>query len=436
MPRLGHILVVSLSASIIGVTATADAATQSCTTVGATKSIAGVRHVCRTVGTKRIWVKPTASSAKTSGTKTTVPVGPAPTVSSDSAFAPTNECKLKSFASAMTLGFPRPSFRGSMSNPRIFVVPVQFSDTNNYGRNQSEMQELFKNVSNFYRLQSLGRTNITFVWPPNDPTTKKPIVVKMPFSAEDEGLYGTGCPQCDRTKLMREMLSHTPASWNLSTYDSVVALFDDRRIIATGVAFRHAVEYPAIGSDWLQPMPSPSGDIHSSAMVAPGNLMHELGHSLLGFIDLYDFSYPARDFTKGWDIMGTGSTGEQSDSFFGWHKWISAWFDDHQVDCVTAAGTTVHYLDDIDKANSANKMVVVRKDAKTAVVAEARTERVVVYRVLMDAWGGSGPIITNDATTFKVNPKVGDTVVESGVKFKILDCRGGGCTVEVTNPGT
>ena len=48
--------------------------------------------------------------------------------------------------------------------------------------------------------------------------------------------------------------------------------------------------------------------------------------------------------------------------------------------------------------------------------------------------GGSGPIITNDATTFKVNPKVGDTITESGVTFKVLDCRGGGCTVEVTKP--
>ena len=30
--------------------------------------------------------------------------------------------------------------------------------------------------------------------------------------------------------------------------------------------------------------------------------------------------------------------------------------------------------------------------------------------------------------------KVGDTVTESGVSFKILDCRSGGCSVEVTNP--
>ena len=29
---------------------------------------------------------------------------------------------------------------------------------------------------------------------------------------------------------------------------------------------------------------------------------------------------------------------------------------------------------------------------------------------------------------------VGDTITESGVTFKVLDCRGGGCTVEVTKP--
>jgi len=434
MPHFARIVVVSLAASIVGVTATADAATQSCSRVGATKTISGVRHVCRTVGKTRVWVKPTASNAKTNGTKTTVPVGPAPTVSSDSAFASTNECKLKSFDAPNSIGFPRPSFRGSMTNPRILMIPVQFSDTGNNGRNYKEIVDMTAKQADFYRKQSLGRLNMTYVWTPTDPATGKPTILKVPYSASDEGLVGI-CDKCDRTELMTRILSHTPVSWNLPSYEVVVAMLDDRRISVVGVAFRHSPEYTNVQA-WHRPIPSPSGPVHASMITTPSLIPHEMGHSLLGFIDLYDFSYPARDFTKGWDIMGTGSTGEQSDSFFGWHKWISAWFDDHQVDCVTAAGTTVHYLDDIDAANAANKMVVVRKDAKTAVVAEARTERVVVYRVLMDAWGGSGPIITNDATSFKVNPKVGDTVVESGVKFKILDCRGGGCTVEVTNPGT
>ncbi|MFM9137156.1 MAG: hypothetical protein ACKOQZ_03225, partial [Actinomycetota bacterium] len=166
MPRLTRILIVSLSASIIGVTPAADAATQSCSRVGATKTISGVRHVCRTVGKTRVWVKPTSSSTKTTGTKTTVPAGPAPTVSSESAFASTNECKLKSFDAPNTLGFPRPSFRGSMTNPRILMIPVQFSDTGNNGRNYKEIVDMTAKQADFYRKQSLGRLNMTYVWTP------------------------------------------------------------------------------------------------------------------------------------------------------------------------------------------------------------------------------------------------------------------------------
>lgn len=409
-----------------------DAQAAACSTIGSTKKIGSTVFTCRVVSKKRVWVKGT--SAKTSPS-VTVPKGPAPTVSPDSAFAPTSDCKLKSFDAPNSLGFPRPSFRGSMTNPRILMIPVQFSDTGNNGRTYKEIVEMTVKQADFYRKQSFGRLNMTYVWTPTDPATGKPTILKVPYSASDEGLVGI-CDKCDRTELMTRILSHTPVSWNLPSYEVVIAMLDDRRISVVGVAFRHSPEYPNVNGAWQKPIPSPSGPVHASMITTPSLIPHEMGHSLLGFIDLYDFSAPPRDFTKGWDIMGTGSTGEQSDSFFAWHKWISGWFDDPQVDCVTGKGATVHYLDDLDTVSSLNKMVVVRKNSSTAIVAEVRSERMVVYRVLMDAWGGSGAIVTNDATTFKVNPKVGDTVVESGVSFKVLDCRGGGCYVEVTNSGT
>ena len=320
-----------------------------------------------------------------------------------------------------------------MTSPRILMIPVQFTDTGNNGRTYSEIVEMTRKYTDFYKKQSLGRLNMSFVWTPTDPITKKPTILKVPFSADDEKLTGN-CDKCDRTELMKRILSYTPASWNLPSYEVVIAMLDDRRISVVGISFRHSPEYSNPNAPWTDPFPSPSGPVHASMLATPSLIPHEMGHTLLGFIDLYDFSYPARDFTKGWDIMGTGSTGEQSDSFFGWHKWISAWIDDGQVDCVTAAGTTVHYLDDIDTPNSANKLVVVKKDSTTFVAAEVRSERLVVYRVALDIWGGAGPIVTNEATTFKVNPKVGDSVVDNGILFKLLDCRGGGCTVSVTKP--
>ncbi len=273
MRRLLAVALGALALSLVAPTNSTSAATSSCKKVGLTKTVSGTKFTCRLVSKKRVWVKGPAGKSPT----TTVPKGPAPTVSPDTAFASTNECKLKSFDSAFSLGFPRPSFRGSMSTPRILIIPVQFTDTGTNARNYQETFEGFNKAAAYYKAQSFGRTNITFEWTPVDPATNKPAILRMPFTASDEGLYGTPCAQCDRTELMKKMLATAPASWNVGSYDSVVALFDDRRIIATGVAFRHSPEYPAPNAPWAQPLPSASGDVHSSAMVAPGNQITDPG---------------------------------------------------------------------------------------------------------------------------------------------------------------
>ncbi|NDI19665.1 MAG: hypothetical protein EBY89_07910, partial [Actinobacteria bacterium] len=298
MKRLLVSALVALSLPLVPPTNSASAATSSCTKVGSTKIVSGTTFACRLVSKKRVWVKVAAGKTTTS----TVPKGPAPTVSPDTAFAATSECKLKSFESPNTLGFPRPSFRGSWTNPRVLVIPVQFSDTESNGRNYLEMVDMTKKYTDFYRAQSLGRLNLNFVWTPTDAATKKPTILKVPYSATDEGLIGN-CDKCDRTELMTRILSHTPVSWNLPSYETVIAMLDDRRISVVGVAFRAAAEYTNVNGAWNRPIPTPSGPIYSSLITTPSLIPHEMGHSLLGFIDLYDFNSPAQDFTKGWDIM-------------------------------------------------------------------------------------------------------------------------------------
>ncbi|MEY3924718.1 MAG: hypothetical protein RIQ63_69 [Actinomycetota bacterium] len=170
MKRLLVSALVALSLPLVPPTNSASAATSSCTKVGSTKIVSGTTFACRLVSKKRVWVKVAAGKTTTN----TVPKGPAPTVSPDSEFASTNECKLKSFDSATSLGFPRPSFRGSMSTPRILVIPVQFTDTGTNARNYQETVEGFNKAAAYYKAQSFGRTNITFVWTPIDPASECP----------------------------------------------------------------------------------------------------------------------------------------------------------------------------------------------------------------------------------------------------------------------
>ncbi|KAL1872641.1 hypothetical protein VTK73DRAFT_1402 [Phialemonium thermophilum] len=145
-------------------------------------------------------------------------------------------------------------------------------------------------------------------------------------------------------------------------------------------------------------------------------LNHETGHTMC-LPDLYPL--PSGDtglYVGGWDIMGY-INGPDPD-YFAWHKWKLGWLDDGQIDCISGSSrsNTTHKLSPIEVDSSSPsdvvQAVVVRRNATTVLVAEARSRQggdaaacatgVLLYTVSTAAETGKGSVRVLDA-----NPRSG-----------------------------
>ncbi|KAM0330554.1 hypothetical protein ACHAQA_003501 [Verticillium albo-atrum] len=125
-------------------------------------------------------------------------------------------------------------------------------------------------------------------------------------------------------------------------------------------------------------------------------LQHETGHTM-DLPDMYPLTSesPAK-WAGNWDLMAT-LTGDNQD-FFAWNKWRLGWISDEQVECVSAAGTTVHRLTPLESATGV-KAVVIKESATEVLVAEVRSKDgvdacakgVLLYTVSTELGTGEGP---------------------------------------------
>lgn len=134
-------------------------------------------------------------------------------------------------------------------------------------------------------------------------------------------------------------------------------------------------------------------------------LNHETGHAMC----LADY-YPFKDgsvglYVGGWSLMGY--INGPSPDFFAWDKWRLGWLADNQIDCVAAKGSTRHVLSPLYSDAPGVKAVVVARDRRSALVAEARIDGgidtatcspgVLLYTVATDVPTGYGPVRVVDA---------------------------------------
>ncbi|KAK3322683.1 hypothetical protein B0H66DRAFT_590376 [Apodospora peruviana] len=134
---------------------------------------------------------------------------------------------------------------------------------------------------------------------------------------------------------------------------------------------------------------------------------HETGHTMC-LPDLYPVTGATGLYIGGWDMMGY--INGPSPDYFAWSKWRLGWIDDAQVECVAdGKGSSVHVLSALESNDEDIKAVVVRHNATTVLVAEARTKLgvddaacatgVLLYTVSMATETGRGPVRVLD-----VNP--------------------------------
>jgi M6 family metalloprotease-like protein len=286
-------------------------------------------------------------------------------------------------------GFPRP--QGSLSgkvNPKVLFIPLSFSDTPAFSDiDLSRMQSVLNEVQDFYKKTSYGYVNLSFE------ILEKSKWLSIEKSAESYGLTNPR-PQQNNTEALKEILTKVDPSVNFNLYDGVII---------------ETARYPGrgVGQAFLgQNFPTRNGvakGVSLETANAAGSfqtLAHELGHTLFGLEDLYVFLNDQRPSVPGgpnpagsWDMMSNSSR-----EFFGWSKFLSGWFENNQVRCLTKQSSTTHYLESLDSLGKEPKLVLINLQEGVTIGVEVRQRSiyiprgVLVYKVDSRINHGDGPI--------------------------------------------
>ena len=436
--RLALAIVVLLSLSS-PVYAAAPKAGRKCTKAGQTSTSAGIKYTCVKSGKKLVWNKGVAlkkaepAPVPSAETKAEVKnlLSSDPRITPLSALTSMDICKTVDktpdyYQNAVLHknGFPRPVKSMSGKNSaKVLVIPLSFTDLpfrkEKYQRVQlftsdlDMLNETIPLVKESYKKLSAGRFEITIdVLPEKDWWI---INSDNPLS----GVWGV-----DNFGKIVEIIEKHKKDFNFDDYDTYAFI--------TGFGVQGQ---SGLGSAQAQfSMTHKSAKLGSfNAVLMAGGFnnttlwVHELGHSLYGFEDLYLFS-EARSQSSGtlglkdmnvpnkWDLMADSTRSV----FLEWNKFLMGWIKDSEVRCLSDQSTSIHYLSDVDTTTDP-KLLTINLAPGVTLAAEVRTaagvdKGLLLYIINTYTNHGEGPILTQNTLLAK-----GQTKAMLGWEFTVLD---------------
>ena len=160
------------------------------------------------------------------------------------------------------------------------------------------------------------------------------------------------------------------------------------------------------------------------------NFMHELGHSLFGFEDLYPFGEPGWEiqdakFPGAWDLMAGNST-----TFLNWDKFLMGWLKSSEVRCITNQVSSIHYLTASDSSENP-RVLFINLTPGVTLAAEPRvdglSQKVLVYVINSYVSHGNVPILALDKLL-----SAGESKDLFGWRITVLDTDSNGALVQAT----
>ena len=441
MQRKSHLalaiaVLLSLSSPVY---AAAPKAGSKCTKAGQTSTSAGIKYTCVKSGKKLVWNKGVAlkkaepAPVPSAETKAEVKnlLSSDPRITPLSALTSMDICKTVDktpdyYQNAVLHknGFPRPVKSMSGKNSaKVLVIPLSFTDLpfrkEKYQRVQlftsdlDMLNETIPLVKESYKKLSAGRFEITIdVLPEKDWWI---INSDNPLS----GAWGV-----DNFGKIVEIIEKHKKDFNFDDYDTYAFI--------TGFGVQGQ---SGLGSAQAQfSMTHKSAKLGSfNAVLMAGGFnnttlwVHELGHSLYGFEDLYLFS-EARSQSSGtlglkdmnvpnkWDLMADSTRSV----FLEWNKFLMGWIKDSEVRCLSDQSTSIHYLSDVDTTTDP-KLLTINLAPGVTLAAEVRTaagvdKGLLLYIINTYTNHGEGPILTQNTLLAK-----GQTKAMLGWEFTVLD---------------
>ena len=440
---LAIVVLLSLSSPVY---AAAPKAGSKCTKVGQTSTSAGIKYTCVKSGKKLVWNKGVAlkksEPAPVPSAETKVEVKNL--LSSDPRITPLS--KLTSMDICKTVdktpdyawggkilhrnGFPRPDFSvAGKKSAKILVVPIIFNDLpfreekiqrgQIFSSDVDLLNETIPLIKESFKTLSVQRFEVEI-----DVLPKSQWLV---FNRDNplSGVWGV-----DNFTTLMEIIEKEKPDFNFDGYDTFAFISGNGLPGQMGLGSAQA-SHPRVKN-------SKSGFMNAILML--GGItnttlwVHEFGHSLFSFEDLYLFSQASSGAPRKlgelsvpskWDLMSDSS----KVSLLGWNKFLIGWLYDSEVRCISEQKSTIHYLSNRETSND-TKLLTINLAPGVTLAAEAKNasgtdKGLLLYLIDTYTSHGEGPILTQNTLITK-----GQSKSWLGWQFNVLDSNEEGVLIE------
>jgi hypothetical protein len=444
--RLALAIVVLLSLSS-PVHAAAPKAGTACKKAGQTSTSAGIKYTCIKSGKKLVWNKGVAikkaepAPAPTPETK----VESKNLLATDSRITPTSaltpiaSCKTGDMTPEYAWGgkilnrngFPRPDISvAGKKSAKILVVPIIFKDLpfreekiqrgQIFSSDLDLLNETIPYIKESFKTLSVQRFEVEI-----------DVLPKSQWFVFDRDNPLSGVWGVDNFTTLMEMIEKEKPDFNFDGYDTFAFITGNGIPGQSGLGSAQA-SHPRVKN-------SQSGSINAILML--GGItnttlwVHEFGHSLFSFEDLYLFSQASSGTTRQklgdvsvpskWDLMSDSS----KVSLLGWNKFLIGWLYDPEVRCISEQKSSIHYLSNRETSND-TKLLTINLAPGVTLAAEAKNasgtdKGLLLYLINTHTSHGEGPVLTQNSLITK-----GQSKSWLGWQFNVLDSNEEGVLIE------
>ena len=421
-----------------------------CKKAGQTSTSAGIKYTCVKSGKKLVWNKGVALKkaepvpVPTPETKVEIKnlLASDPRITLISALTALDTCKTEDKTPDQHYGgvlkhrngFPRPSetVYGKKVG-KMLIIPMGFNDLpfrfekiqrgQVFSSDLDLLNETIPYIKESFQKLSAGRFELVIDVLPQSEWWA--INADNPLS----GVWGV-----DNFSTISDLIVKHKSSFKFDDYDTFAFITGNGMPGQTGLGSAQA-------SFGLKVKNSKTGSIN--AILLAGGLVnttlwvHELGHSLFSFEDLYLFS-EAQSQTSGtvrksdmdvpnkWDLMANSSRGL---GLLEWNRLLMGWLYENEVRCLSDQKSSTHYLTDVDTTTDP-KLLTINLSPGVTLAAEVRPgsgseKGLLLYLINTYVSHGEGPILTQNSVLTK-----GQSKSMLGWQFTVLDSNDDGVLFE------
>ena len=421
-----------------------------CKKAGQTSTSAGIKYTCIKSGKKLVWNKGVATKkaepapVPTPETKVEIKnlLASDPRITLISALTALDTCKTEDKTPDQHYGgvlkhrngFPRPSetVYGKKVG-KMLIIPMGFNDLpfrfekiqrgQVFSSDLDLLNETIPYIKESFQKLSAGRFELVIDVLPQSEWWA--INADNPLS----GVWGV-----DNFSTISDLIVKHKSSFKFDDYDTFAFITGNGMPGQTGLGSAQA-------SFGLKVKNSKTGSIN--AILLAGGLVnttlwvHELGHSLFSFEDLYLFS-EAQSQTSGtvrksdmdvpnkWDLMANSSRGL---GLLEWNRLLMGWLYENEVRCLSDQKSSTHYLTDVDTTTDP-KLLTINLSPGVTLAAEVRPgsgseKGLLLYLINTYVSHGEGPILTQNSVLTK-----GQSKSMLGWQFTVLDSNDDGVLFE------